>query len=177
MTETQNRFFQRLDRLSTGERAALRRSCGVMLRDAGSAAMTAFYRCLPPVVEQAQEGKWFAVACLRCLWDAGEMPGKPLEQILSSLIRRGELSDSAAHRVEILLDTKWDADGYMLTKLSRLVKLVRQKSDRAPVDFAALLEDLLRWNYESQTVQRKWARAVFAQDTNDEEKEKNDHAV
>ena len=82
-----------------------------------------------------------------------------------------KLSKSTAHRVETLLDTKWDADGFMLTKLTRLIKLIRQKSDRAAVDFAALLDDLIRWNYDSQTVQRKWARAVFVQDTNNEEKE------
>lgn len=171
MTETQQRFFQRLNERSTGERAALRRAAGTLLRDADSAAMTAFYRCLPPVVDQTQEGKWFAIACLRCLWDAGEECGKPFEQILSELMRRGELSDSTAHRVETLLDTKWDADGFMLTKLTRLIKQIRQKSDRAAVDFDALLDDLIRWNYDSQTVQRKWARAVFAQDMNNEEKE------
>ena len=171
MTETQQRFFQRLNERSAGERAALRRAAGTLLRDADSAAITAFYRCLPPVVDQAQEGKWFAVACLSCLWDAGEESGKPLEQIISVLMGSDKLSKSTAHRVETLLDTKWDADGFMLTKLTRLIKLIRQKSDRAAVDFAALLDDLIRWNYDSQTVQRKWARAVFAQDTNNEEKE------
>lgn len=171
MTETQEQFFSRLDRLGTGERAALRRSVGTMLRHADGAALTVFYRCLPPTVDVREEGKWFAVACCRCLWDAGPEAGRQFERILADLIRKEELSDSTRHRVEILLDTKWDADGYMLTKLSRLLKLVRQKSDSAMIDFSALLEDLLRWNSDSQIIQRKWARAVFANDTDNEKKE------
>ena len=82
------------------------------------------------------------------------------------------MSASTGHRVENLLDTTWDADGYMLTKLARLVKLVKQKSGDVAVDFPDFLEDLLRWNYDSQPVQRKWARTIFASDTMNEEKEK-----
>lgn len=162
MTDNQQQFFSRLNNLGNGERAALRREAGIRLQDADSAALTAFYRCLPFAVDTYQEGKWFAVACLRCLWEAGEAEGQPLEQIVAALIQSGELSASAAHRVEILLDTSWDSDGYMLSKLSRLVKLVRQKSDRKRIDFSALLDDLIRWNSEAQTVQRKWARAIFS---------------
>ena len=162
MTENQQQFFDRLNRLSNGERAALRREAGIMLQAADGKALTAFYRCLPPTMDRRQEGKWFAVACLRCLWDAGEAEGTPLEQVIAALIKSEALSDSTKHRVEVLLDTDWDADGYMLTKLSRLVKLIRQKSDRQYVDFAALLDDLIYWNSDTQTVQRKWARAVFS---------------
>ncbi len=162
MTEAQKRFFSRIDSLGTGDRAALRRETGRLLRHADGRAVAVFYSCMPFGVEGWQEERWFAAACLRCLWDAGPEGGKPFEQILSDLIRAGELSDSTRHRVEILLDTGWDSDGYMLTKLARIVKLVRQKSDRAMIDFACLLEDLLHWNNESQTVQRKWARTIFS---------------
>ena len=171
MTENQKRFFDRLNHLGTGERAALRREAGIMLHDADGTAMTVFYRCLPPTVDSWQESKWFAVACLSCLWDAGETDGTPLEQIIADLLRSDDLSDSTAHRVEILLDTRWDNDGYMLTKLGRLVKLIRQKSDRKALDFSTLLDDLIRWNSNSQTVQRKWARAIFSGSKMNEEKE------
>lgn len=171
MTENQRQFFDRLNRLGNGERAALRREAGTMIQDADGSALTAFYRCLPASVDKWQEGKWFVVACLRCLWDAGDDEGTPLEQVIAALIKTGDLSDSTAHRVEILLDTGWDADGYMLTKLSRLVKLIRQKSDRRHIDFSGLLDDLIYWNSDSQTVQRKWARAVFSGDTIIEDKE------
>lgn len=171
MTETQQLFFSRLNRLGTGERAALRREAGTMLREADSTAMAAFYRCLPSAVDAAQESKWYAVACLRCLWDAGEEIGKPFESVVAELIKKSELSASTRHRAEILLDTKWDSDGYMLAKLVRLVKLIRQKSDRTRIDFAALLDDMIRWNSESQITQRKWAREIFADDTATDEKE------
>ena len=171
MTETQQQFFARLDKLGTGERAALRRASGRMLREADGAALTAFYRCLPSAVDTKHEDKWFSTACLRCLWDAGEEGGRPIEQVIGALVRSGELSDSTGHRVELLLDTKWDSDGYMLAKLTRLVKLVRQKSERAMLDFSALLDDMIRWNSNTQTVQRKWARAVFSNDINNDKKE------
>ena len=80
------------------------------------------------------------------------------------MIKDRDLSESTGHRAEVLLDTAWDEDGYMLTKLTRLVKLIRQKSDGEPVDFEVLLEDLIGWNSEKQYVQRKWARAIFTND-------------
>ena len=171
MTEQQQYFFDRLNSLGSGERAALRREAGSLLRQADGKAITAFYRCLPPAVKVWQEDRWFAVACLRCLWDAGEEGGTPLEQLISSLIFSEDLSSSTEHRVELLLDTAWDTDGYLLTKLTRLVKLIRQKSDRAQIDFAALLEDLLAWDSSAQYVQMRWARSIFS-NVNDAKREK-----
>ncbi len=164
MTEIQSQkiYFSRLRSLGTGERAALRREAGKMLRQADGRAIAAFYHCLPSEADPRQEDRWFAAACLSCLWDADAPEGKPFEQIVAALIRAGALSDSIRHRVELLLDTDWDADGYMLTKLTRLIKLIRQKSDRAAVDFEALLTDLLFWNSERQTVQRKWAKEIYS---------------
>lgn len=154
-------FFQKLKGLGTGDRAALRRSAGEMLKEADGKAITVFYRCLPYGVPQWQEDRWFAVACLCCLWDAESDNGAPFEKIVSNLIQAESLSSSMQHKVEILLDTAWDDDGYLLTKLTRLIKMIRQKSDRVPIDFSALLEDLIYWNAENQSVQRKWARSMF----------------
>ncbi len=161
MTEQQQYFFDRLNALGTGERAALRREAGCLLRQADGKAITVFYRCLPVGVNPRQEDRWFAVACLRCLWDAAQETGRPLEQLIADLIKNKALSASTGHRVELLLDTPWDEDGYLLTKLTRMIKLIRQKSDREQFAFHALLEDLLGWNSESQYVQRKWARSIF----------------
>ena len=160
-------FFEMLDRLGTGERAALKRCVGQQLADADGKAITTFYRCLPFGTDTWQEERWFAAACLRCLWDVGAGEVKPVEIVISELIRSKELSDSMGHRVESLLDTPWDADGYMLTKLSRIVRLIRQKSG-VRIDCAALLDDLIYWNSDNQTVQKKWARAIFASETNKE---------
>lgn len=156
-------FIKRVDALSTGDRVALKRSAGIMLSEADGKAIAAFYRCITPAVPQWQEDRWFAAACMKCLWEPAEDVGKPVEDILADLIRGAELSDSMQHRVEGLLDTQWDQDGYMLTKLSRIMKLVRQKTWQE-LDFAGLLEDLIYWNNENQSVQRKWARAIFSAD-------------
>ena len=171
MTEIQQRFFDQLNKLGTGERAALRREAGIPIQQADGAALTTFFRCLPPVVDNRQEDKWFTIACLRCLWDPGETEEKPLPQLIAELLQRSELSDSTGHRIENLLDTRWDGDGYMLTKLARLVKLVKQKSGGTIIDFSGLLDDLIRWNFDTQPVQRKWARMIFTNETMIEEKE------
>lgn len=165
MTEIQQVFFDRINQLGPGERAGLRRQAGAMIRDADGKTITAFYRCLPSSIDIKQENKWFAIACMRCLWDPGEEKGETIETVIAGLIKSGGLSKSVVHRVQLLLDSKWDGDGYMLTKLVRLVKLVRQKSDRVQIDFSALLEDLLRWNNDSQMIQRKWARVIFTSGT------------
>ena len=165
MTESYHSFLKRLKMLGNGDRAALKRAAGIMLSDADGKAVAAFYRCLPYGTPQRKEDRWFAVACLRCLWDADMEGGEPFEQIIGRLIREEKLSDSTLHRAEVLLDTAWDEDGYMLTKLTRMVKLIRQKSDRTAVDFSAMLDDLIRWNNENQHVQRKWARAIFTNET------------
>lgn len=165
MKEEYRSFLLRLKTLGNGDWAALKRSAGILLADADGKAITAFYRCLPCGVPQWQEDRWFAAACLRCLWDAEADGGEAFESIVGRMLREQTLSDSTMHRVEVLLDTAWDDDGYMLTKLARLVKLVRQKSERLPVDFAALLEDLVYWNGENQSVQRKWARSIFTNET------------
>ena len=164
MTTSICKFFNRICELGTGDRAALKRAAGIMLAEADGKAVAAFYRCLPFGIPQWQEERWFAVACLRCLWDAEADGGAPFERIVGNMLKDEKLSDSTGHRVEVLLDTAWDEDGYMLTKLTRLIKLIRQKSDGEPVDFEVLLEDLIGWNSEKQYVQRKWARAIFTND-------------
>ena len=152
-------FFERLDELNSGDRAALRREAGVILKDAKGQAIRTFYQCLPYAVPQWQEEYFFAAACLHCLWGADERNRAGMMQILYELGRDEETSKSTGHRLESLLDTKWDADGYMLTKLTRLIKLIKSKG--YSVDCAELLKDLAYWNADSQWVQRRWARGMY----------------
>ena len=166
-------FWERLSKLNTGDRAALKRAAGMMLGEADGKAMTVFYRCLPAETPRWQEDRWFAVACLRCLWEPDADEGERLEKIIAQMIQDEKLSSSTQHRIEVLLDTVWDEDGYLLTKLARLVKLIRQKSNQTPVNCTKLLKDLIYWNAENQSVQRKWAQAIFSTPSkSDEEKEK-----
>lgn len=152
-------FFQKLDALPKGERVSLKRAVGTMLNQADGHAMRAFYRCLPCPVPPWQEERAFAAACLHCLWDADEKCRQPMEQIFYQLGRDKDVSESTGHRLETLLDLQWDEDGFMLTKLARLVRLAKSKG--YAVDCRKLLEDLLYWNGGKQSVQRKWARALY----------------
>ena len=159
-TAVKKKFMINLNNLPTGQRAALKRSVGTMFSRADAKALGAFYRALPQGIPQGEEPKWFAAACFACLWDPTEEAGEPMEQRLAELTRSDVLSESMQHRVEALLDMDWDSDGYFLTKLSRMVKMLRQKTTEPP-NVSALLEDMLNWNNENQKVQRKWAHAVF----------------
>ena len=90
-----------------------------------------------------------------------------VKQVLYRLGRDPDISESTAHRLESLLDLKWDIDGYMLTKLARLARLIKSKG--LAVDCADLLSDLIVWNSDSQSVQRKWAKAMYAAPNAEEE--------
>ena len=148
-------FFERLQKCTTGERATLRRNCGKLLKDADGQAVVVFYRCLPRDIPQWQENQWFAAGCFSCLWDA-DQKGDPLEVIFSRL---KDDSDSMEHRLAALLDLKWDKDGYLLAKLCRMIKMVKSKGET--VDCERLLQDLIYWNSDNQSVQRKWAKAMY----------------
>ena len=63
------------------------------------------------------------------------------------------------------MDLSWEEDGFLLGKLTRLIKLVKSKN--YAVDCAALLNDLLYWNGDKQTVQLKWARALYCEPEED----------
>lgn len=158
-------LFDRLDRLHKGDRAALRREAGIMLSQADGKSVRVFYQCLPGGVPAWQEDRWFAAACFHCLWEPEEKNRQPLEKIFYQMGKDEQLSGSLSHRLESLLDQSWDEDGYLLAKLSRLMKLV--KSRGTPVDCGSLLGDLLCWNGEKQTVQRKWAKALYLKPDDD----------
>lgn len=155
-------FFERLDKLSTGDRAVLKRSAGRMLTDADSKAIAVFYRCYPAVKEYQQE-QLFAAACLHCMWKP-EVHREPLEQILQKLRAQ---SDGVEHRLVALLDTRWDADGYMLTKLTRLIKMAKQQN--FAVDCEALFKALCQWNHPGQYIQRKWLQVFYYQTPEEKE--------
>ncbi len=150
-------FFASLSKCTAGERATLRRHCGVPLSQADGKAWMVFYRILPRRVSESMADRWFAVACFSCLWKPEEK-AKPMEQVLKLLA--GE-SDSMGRRLAAILDLPWDGDGFLLEKLSRILKMAKSKG--YTVDCQALLQDLLYWNGEKQLVQRRWARAMYTQ--------------
>lgn len=181
--EKRESFLKRIKSLPPGERAVLKRAVGQTLSEADGSALSVFYRYFPYGVPRGQEDRWFAVACLACYYSAQTYKSQeetpvPLEAVIARLIDSDDLSTSVQHRIEILLDTAWDTDAAVLEKLVRLVKMVHQKSNRIPIDFGALLEDLIFWNTSTQSVQKKWARSIFGdrnnktEDTETQSKEK-----
>ncbi len=147
-------FFESIYQLSSGEKAALKRNCGSMLEQADGNAILAFYKCLPYGVPKKQEPYWFAAACIASLFK--EPGNKPIEQVFSELKNE---SNSIEMRIAGLIDMNWDEDGYFLQKLTRLIKMSVQKG--YTVDCSKLLGDLIYWNNDTRSVQKKWARALY----------------
>ncbi len=153
-----NEFFNRIDALSTGERAVMKRNCGVMLDEADGKALITFYRCLPHSVPQWQEPYYFAVGCIACLWK--EKGTVSLEECFAQL---RDNSGSIEKRITTLLDMDWDNDGFFLTKLTRLIKMAASAGYK--IDCEKLLNDLLWWNSDSRFVQKNWARKLYIRET------------
>lgn len=149
------------ERLKTdkGRRAALKRAAGETLSAAGGNALTAFYQLRGIPKFPVQEEKCFAVVCMMCLWDVS-MWGKA-EPLIEGVRRKVSTDNMKGFekRLQGLLDLSWDADGYFLTKLIRLVKFCKHKD--VVVDPAGLLADLLGWEHESHFVQKRWVKDLY----------------
>ncbi|MPN44097.1 hypothetical protein SDC9_191658 [bioreactor metagenome] len=86
-----------------------------------------------------------------------------------------EYKEGTRAKFRALLDTpgKAEFEALLAAKVGRLLRYMKAKG--AKVDFGALLRDLCDWDQPEHRVQRRWARAFFAdlKDTNSEE-EKQD---
>lgn len=157
-TET---FMNRVMRLDNGDRAALKHSAGKMLNEAGAKAFTAFYKAYPETgLREQEENILFFAACLQCMWKPEELSAK--RRLEEEFLRyQAENTDSQLYvsRMKGLLSAKWTEDGYLAGKLLRIVKIAKSKG--CVVDCASLAEDLLSWNRNDKTVQKKWLRAIY----------------
>ncbi len=163
-------FFQKLEQLDNGDRAALKRNIGRPITKANGAALAAFYKALPSDAGSWAESRYFTIACLSCLWKIDEVPmvKKPFEICLKEIRTNGY--ESFDIRVRAIIDSEWDdEDGYTAGKLARVAKQMKQRN--LVLDFDALLEDLMYWNQGNRSVQRKWAKSYFG--IKSEEKNKN----
>ena len=160
-----------LGKLNTGERAALRRAAGTVNKKADMAALRALYTacgyCDPNVEEY-----WFPAMCMDALWrDMEGIAVKPMDECLKSLLTGDEKTTaSLKHRIEMLLETPWNEDGFLLGKLLNLVKILKSRTYMKP-DFQALADDLRRWNHPDRYIQRKWLRTLYNAKPNDKEEE------
>ena len=149
-------FCERLDGLTPGERARLKRNAGRTLPEAHG-VLGLFFRLLPPNVPEYQQETYFLVATLYPLADRGG------EGSLGHALARARDPRSAQgldRRVEVLLDA--DAD-QLRFRLRQAVRFLYSK--RSPINWPRLLQDLLAWDHPRRYVQETWARAYFVQDS------------
>ena len=145
-------FLDKLAKLDAGDKAKLKRDAGKTIAEAQSIGL--FYRLLPYGLNATQEEIYFLVATLYPLVDSG---GKG--NLGASLHRARDPKNHKGldRRIEILLDSDAKQLPFRLRQTVRFLK-----SNRVKVNWQQLLEDSLRWNYSSRTVQKQWARAYFA---------------
>lgn len=148
-------FVNRIQSLSTGDRTALKRSLGVSLRDANAKAWAAFYTIY------LRENEWdeevcFIVACgvaafHNCSGSSREFPYR--------LKELREESAGVETKLLQLLDIPLQPSTYFAIKIGRLLRLLLSKGKS--VNFAALLQNLKRWEHPSRYVQLRWARIFY----------------
>lgn len=146
-------FIGRLAALDPGERARLKRHAGKPLAESAD-VLGLFYGLLRglPVSTHAEE-TFFLLATLYPLADGGGSGD------LGLALRRATDANSEEgirRRLERLLDSD---SAQLPFRLRQAVRMLQSK--RVRVDWATLLDDLLRWNHQNRVVQRKWARSYF----------------
>ncbi|NLB61414.1 MAG: hypothetical protein GX802_03160 [Clostridiales bacterium] len=167
---------ERLLNSSNGDRAALRRCVGKTLNQADADALRVFYSTLPINTSSWKQERYFAVMCLSCLWKLEEaLNPKPFEQCIHDCVDPAR-SNGIYARVRSILDTEWDDDdGYLLIKLARMAKLIKNNDRPLYPDFAKLLYDLFNWNENNRKVQRRWAEVIFEGIKKNEDNEDNEN--
>jgi CRISPR system Cascade subunit CasB len=155
-------FIERLWKLESAELAELRRSLSF---DAGDYPRV--YRIVEQdprigVLRESDSKMYYLVAGLFAHTERPnpKQPPKPLEPrslgvSVAELFVHRQKSKSIEDRFTALLDADMEQLQYRLRQMNALLK------DVARVDWAMLLEDLLRWNFENKTTQRKWAKDFY----------------
>ena len=146
------RFVERLERLKaqkawTPARAALRRSLAF--------PPGAYPKAMPYVEPFVREEGWereahYLVAALYALKDGEHQNGRTLARALRE---KAQESDSVEKRFLALLDADRDQIAFRLRQAVGLVE--------GGLDFAQLLDDLLRWFGPERRVQARWAKEFY----------------
>lgn len=166
-----NAFLDKVKAFSqnnAGYQASLRRSAGKLLRSSDGNAIVNFYKSYSS--NKFYEDKYFFVACIQCLWDVNDLArGVPLASCARYLDESGK--SSFEKKITGLLDISWEEDGYLATKLFRVIKFCKSKN--LVVDTKSLLYDLLFWDSDKHFVQKKWIREFYSVSDNFNVKEEN----
>lgn len=163
-----------LGRLDRGDLSALRRAAGTVSADIS--ALRAFYKACG-YCDPRMEVYWFPAMCMDALWRETETPEiKAMEECLRLLLAQNpDTTESLRHRIDMLLETPQSNDGFLLGKLYNLVRILKSKTNMKP-DFQRLADDLRRWNYTEQPVQRRWLRTIYNTMPKDNTEEDINHA-
>jgi len=159
--------LDRLRNLDSGGRAALRREAGKCMAEASAQGLSEFCRITPAGMNRRHQECWFAVMAIACLWNIEEAHvGGDFPALLQRYARKQE-SGGMDRRIRSLLDTRWEEDGYLTSKLSRLARMLRSDDRNVMPDADQLLNDLLHWNSDSRYVQLRWAQCFYQQNNSD----------
>jgi CRISPR system Cascade subunit CasB len=157
-----SQFVENLASLDAGDRARLKRNAGNRLNESSRAAALFYNKVLPYGVPPWAEDWYFLVATFYPL--EKETSGAPPPNFGLSLrqVRNSENEAGLDRRVERLLDADEQQLPFHLRQPIHFLT-----SNRGRVDWGQLLNDLLRWSHPERYIQRKWARAYFAKQSND----------
>jgi CRISPR system Cascade subunit CasB len=156
-------FIERVENLTTGELAVLRRGCGE--RDPVEGRCPWFIGLIHGV---ASEASAFQVASLLAQYKTTDIKagrhrikgnfGKTWKLAIS-----GNGSKSISRRFSTILDADYDpatGDGDLPYRLRQMVHYAAAKG--IGVDWAMLLIDLKFWDWPEKYVQKNWARSFFS---------------
>lgn len=150
-------FIAALERLDAAGRARLKRNAGRTLGEARD-GYRAFFQALPYDVPDWLHEDYFLVATLFPLAPHREGAGS-----LGATLRRVRQGRSGADRANSLdrrFQTLLDSDREQLPfRLRQAVRLAA--ANDLPIDWAALLRDVLAWEWDGRPVQLRWAKDYY----------------
>lgn len=154
-----SRFFDRLGKLTNGEKASLKRSIGLRMQEAKGEAIATFYKVIPK--SELEKGGFFEekLFLIATLWSFHRYASKS-EISFGTTLRLLRNSDSFDKKVYALIDSKISPeDGELAYRMAQVVRMA--DSEGVKIYWEKLLDDLMGWEWETRAVQRNWARDYF----------------
>jgi CRISPR type I-E-associated protein CasB/Cse2 len=142
-------FIASLKQLENGERAALRRQAGKTLDEATLSA--SICRALPSGLSPDELDVYWLAATLFAMYP--EDGGQPLARVLATI---GEKGGGVERRFKRLIES---TPAQLPHRLRYLIRIVA--SHRVSLDWAGLIDDLLRWSMPRRPVQFRWASLFY----------------
>ena len=156
-----------LDNLTTDRRSVLKRFVGTSLSRAPLTALIPFFSLVdcPPDGWSKELEACFFVACFMSAYDIYENGKTPVENVLKTIYKKKETSDSTKHKIEMLFDKKMDVRASNIKALSWIISVADNKTLKN-IDVVKLLHDLKYWDSTEplNSQKAKWAKKVICQE-------------